>query len=292
MNYPTPSDAANATRMISGSSAGEHVILDATKFVDLGRPRRIWAVGAIRARVAGLRLVHSKIIDRFLPGDRVVYLGTLTGFGEAARETYDELLEFRRAVMSIRGVIDGDLVYLRGAQEEMLHKLLQLQFAPDPPDVLAWMLEQGLAPTIRAYGGDVDDARSAARNGPVAITKWTNSLRAAIRHCPGHQPLFNAVRRAALIRPGALGHGVLFINANIDRSRSLLMQADAFWWGGARFHDADLPFDGFGRIVRGHDPRKSAVRIGEHVATVDAGGQVVACVLFGANGQALETITG
>jgi hypothetical protein len=276
--------------MTSGDSVGGLAVLDAGKFVDLGQPRRVWAVGAVRARVVGLRAVHAAIVQGFQPGDRVVYLGTLTGFGDSARETYDELLTFRRTIMALRGVIDGDLVYLRGAQEEMLHKLLQLQFAPDPPDVLAWMLDQGVAPTIRAYGSSLDEARIAARNGPVAITRWTNALRQAIRQSPGHQQLFNAIRRAAIIRPGPAGGGVLFVNANIDRSRPLTGQADAFWWGGARFHDADLPFDGFDRIVRGHDPRKSAVRIDEHVATIDASGATVACVLFAPDGHVLHIV--
>ena len=37
-----------------------------------------------------------------------------------------------------------DVAYLRGNQEEMWQKLLQLQFATDPRGVLKWMFEQGV----------------------------------------------------------------------------------------------------------------------------------------------------
>ena len=43
---------------------------------------------------------------------------------------------------------DAHFAYLRGSQEEMWHKVLQLQFAADPRGVLAWMLEQGLGTTL------------------------------------------------------------------------------------------------------------------------------------------------
>ena len=37
-----------------------------------------------------------------------------------------------------------DIVYLRGQQEEMWHRMLQIQFAPNPKEVLPWMLQQGV----------------------------------------------------------------------------------------------------------------------------------------------------
>ena len=66
----------------------------------------------------------------------------------------------------------------------MWQKLLQLQFAPNPKEVLPWMLQQGVGTTITAYGGDPARASSAAREGAVAITRWTNSLRAAMQTAP------------------------------------------------------------------------------------------------------------
>jgi serine/threonine protein phosphatase 1 len=35
----------------------------------------------------------------------------------------------------------------------MWQKLLQLQFAPNPGELLHWMVQAGMETTIRAYGG-------------------------------------------------------------------------------------------------------------------------------------------
>ena len=47
-----------------------------------------------------------------------------------------------------------DVVFLRGAQEEMFLKLLQLQTAPNPNEILLWMYEHGVNKTIDSYGLD------------------------------------------------------------------------------------------------------------------------------------------
>ena len=44
------------------------------------------------------------------------------------------------------------IVFLRGAQEEMFSKLLQLQLAPNPSEILEWMFEHGVNKTIKSYG--------------------------------------------------------------------------------------------------------------------------------------------
>ena len=36
-----------------------------------------------------------------------------------------------------------EIVFLRGAQEEMFSKLLQLQIAPNPVEIINWMLNMG-----------------------------------------------------------------------------------------------------------------------------------------------------
>ena len=45
----------------------------------------------------------------------------------------------------------------------MWHKLLRLQFAMAPLDVLDWMLERGLAAIIEAYGASIAEGRIACR---------------------------------------------------------------------------------------------------------------------------------
>ena len=36
------------------------------------------------------------------------------------------------------------IIFLRGAQEEMFLKLLQLQTAPNPIDIVKWMFDHGV----------------------------------------------------------------------------------------------------------------------------------------------------
>lgn len=111
--------------------------------------RRVWAVGAIHADAERLAALHGALTDRILPDDVIVYLGNYIGYGSAVPETIGELLRFRCAFLSRRPFVHaGDLVYLRGQQEEMWQKLLQLQFAVDPENVLLWMLERGVEPKI------------------------------------------------------------------------------------------------------------------------------------------------
>src|SRR5581483_7380064 len=125
------------------------------KFARLGRARRIWAVAAIHGEAARLARVHDFIGARFREGDRLVYLGNYFGHGEAVAATIDELLDFRRRILALPRVFACDVVFLRGAQEEMWQKLLQLQFAANPGEVLSWMVNAGIEPTLRAYGGEL-----------------------------------------------------------------------------------------------------------------------------------------
>ena len=108
----------------------------------------------------------------------------------------------------------------------MLQKLLQLQFAPNPGEVLAWMVEAGIGPTVRAYGGDLRQGFAATRGGPRTITRWTSTLRDAVNAAPGHTMLLSALRHAAFTEEG----GLLFVHAGVDPARPLTAQGDAFWW--------------------------------------------------------------
>ena len=105
----------------------------------------------------------------------------------------------------------------------MWHKLLQMQFAPNPREVLEWMLSQGVGQTITAYGGSIEDGRTAAKLGAVAMSRWTNHLRAKMREADGHERLMHVLRRAAYTRDGT----VLFVNAG-SRSAASLGAAEQF----------------------------------------------------------------
>lgn len=137
----------------------------------------------------------------------------------------DELFDFRRRVLGRPGGVACDVVFLRGAREEMWEKLLQLQFAPNPGEFLHWLVQAGMETTIRAYGGDLRQGFAACCDGVRAITRWTGALRNAMNATPGHTALFTALRHAAFTED----RGPLFVHAAIDPSRPLSEQRDAFW---------------------------------------------------------------
>lgn len=232
------------------------------------RARRVWAVGAIHADAERLAALHELLADRIGPGDAVVYLGNYIGVGPAGRETIDELLRFRCAFLARRPFVHAtDLVYLRGQQEEMWQKLLQLQFAVDPEDVLRWMLARGVDATLRVYGGGIPDAVSAARSGPIALARWAEALRGRMRQAPGHIALFNALYRTAWT---ALD-GAVFVHAGFDPARSFTDQTDGFWWEPAGFESHAARFGRFSRVIRGYDPSHAGYVETPVTVSVDGG---------------------
>lgn len=244
------------------------------------RAHRVWAIGAIHADAARLSGLHDTLADRILPNDSVAYLGNYIGHGEALHETLAELLTFRRAFLSRqRFVHPTDLVYLRGQQEEMWQKLLQLQFAVDPEKVLRWMLQQGVDATLAAYGGHAPEAVSAARSGPLALARWAETLRGRMRQAPGHIAFFNSLYRTAWISPG----DILFVHAGFDPGRPFVEQTDEFWWDTRGFESRTAAFDRFRRVVRGYDPRHGGVKETQFTVSLDGGcgfgGDLVAACL-------------
>lgn len=233
----------------------------------LERPVRVWAIAAIHGETMRLTALHDRLAERLHPGDRLVYLGNYLGYGQDVAGTVEELLAFRRDVLTMPGIEPWDVVYLRGAQEEMWHKLLQLQFAPAPRQALGWMLEHGLGATLAAYGASPEIARQRALEGAVAITRWTNQLRAAMHKRAGHDELMAALRRYAVTDNGRL----LFVHAGIDPHRPLSEQGDTFWWGSGYMASMSQPFAGFAKIVRGFDRQGGGRRIGEYDICIDGG---------------------
>ncbi|MGK9234689.1 hypothetical protein KXS07_18030 [Inquilinus limosus] len=262
---------------------------DSEKFARLGRPKRIWAVGAVHGEVDRLAVLHDHVAARFQPGDRLVYLGNLIGRSDRLHILVDEVLSMRRALIARPGVLAEDVVFLRGAQEEMWQKMLQLQFAPNPQDVLRWMLAQGVDGTLRAYGGRPEEGLAAAREGAVRLTRWTNGLREAIRAAPGHNALYAALRRAAYTEDD----GILFVSAGLDPSRPLAAQGDAFWWSAPAFAALQEPYAGFRRLIRGYDPAGGGLRLDGPAVTLDSGcgrGGRLAAGLFDPDGTLAEIV--
>jgi serine/threonine protein phosphatase 1 len=264
---------------------------DSDIFGRLRRSRRIWAVAAIHGERARLETLHNRLATRIEKGDRLVYLGGYLGHGPDIAGTLDELLAFRRLFLSQRHAFAGDIAFLRGSQEEMWQKLLQLQFAPNPREVLQWMLDRGVAATLASYGVDARQGLAAARDGALAITRWTAGLRTALDARPGHRQLLTQLKRAALVDEGSL----LFVHAGIDPGKPLDLQGDVLWWGGGGFLELDAPYAGFHRVVRGHDRRHGGLVESPFAASIDGGsgfGGPLLAACFALDGTVLEALEG
>lgn len=296
------------------------------RFASLRLTGRLWVFGAIHGNYTGLCRLHDHLYDAFEPGDRLVYTGNMVGRGGATLQTLSEILSMRRSLLAKHGVFAADLVYLRGAQEEMWNKLLQLQFAPDPRNVLRWMLDNGIAPVLEAYGGSVTVAEQASREGAVQLTKWTGTLQEALRAQPGHRELLSALKRAALSRrplkakaeqtpppqhQGALAlalepspsqagrettlEGPLCVSAGVDHRRPLAAQGDSFWWGTDRFDLLGAPVEGYHPIIRGFNPDGPSLSASPFAVTIDGGSGRGGKLLLGRftpNGTVEEVLEG
>jgi hypothetical protein len=267
------------------------------RFASLGAPNRIFAIPSIHGDLQKLNVIHENIFSQFKPGDRIIYLGNYTGFGNHSCQTIDSILTFRRFLLSMPGVHPLDFVYLRGTQEEMWQKLMQLQFAPNPIQILEWMLDQGIAQTMESYGLDVNEVQRVAREGIIRLSKWTEKARQTVYMQPGHDIFGSQLKRAAYTDCSMKVTGtcapLLFVNAGIDYTRALEDQGDRFWWGDTNFKSMRMPYGHYNRVVRGFDPNNGGVDINDVTATLDnncgRGGNLV-CAQFSSDGEILGMI--
>ena len=264
------------------------------KFVDLGRPRRIWAVAAIHGNRERLMTLHDHLAIRFNVRDRLVYMGNYLGVGAFDNHAVlEELLAFRSALLAKSGMDPQDIVHLRGPAEEAWQRLLRLQFAPSPSLALDKYIEAGAEAYLRLYGISLNDTKSVARAGSVAITRWTNQLRVLQRQTLGHEALVCSLRRAAVTSQKDDGAGrVLFVPAGYDMSRPLEDQNDNLWFGSSSFYIAAEKAR-FARIVRGFDPTRGGINTDGVAVTLDGGcgrGGPLVCGCFNEAGALLEII--
>ncbi|MDG1707401.1 MAG: hypothetical protein P8H03_01495, partial [Emcibacteraceae bacterium] len=223
--------------------------LDNNRYGILSNATRVWAVGSIHGELSQAKSVHKKLVSKFRRGDKLVYMGNYFGNSDQNKDTFDEILNTRRKIMSLPELfMPEDFVYLRGAREEMFFKLLQLQYAPNPVEVMDWLLGHGISYSLEAYQENEKTARSIARQGTVALTKWTNGIRRKIQMCPGHVELTSCLKRACMTEDGHL----LFVHASIDPSRPLTMQKDQFWWDSGKFDQLENKFSDFLKVIRGY----------------------------------------
>lgn len=262
------------------------------RFSALGAPNTIWAISSVHADIDRLIDIHSAVFDRFRPGDRLLYLGNYTGFGLHSRETIDELLTFRRLILAQPGMKPDDIVYIRGAQEDMWQRLLQLQFDRHPVETLLWMMGNGMGNTMQSYGICPHDGITAAKEGIMSLTRWTNNIRATLRHNPGHDCFMTQSRRAAYTHCEDR-YPLLFVNAGLDPRRTLEEQDDNLCWAYEAFETITDRYDPFEKVVRGFDPNHQGVMLNCVTATLDGGcgfGGPLVCAGMTGEGEIFELI--
>ena len=150
-------------------------------------------------------------------------------------------------------LIPEKIIFLRGAQEEMFLKLLQLQTAPNPHDIVKWMFEHGVDATIKSYGFNIEELLQVSMQGTMPISKWTSRLNSPLLSQPGHNQYFSNLKHAAYTNTKK----ILFLNRGVDISRPLSAQNDCFWWGYQNFSLINKPYSTFKRIVRGYQSNEN-----------------------------------
>ena len=262
---------------------------DRERFVRLRAGRPIWAIPSVHGQLDRLNHLHEQLSRRIEIGDVVVYLGNYFGYGAQGVDTIDALLRMRVWLLARPYAMACDVAFLRGAQEEMWGKLLQLHFAPNPRDVLNWMMNRGVEATLAGYGGDPSIGRSAANEGPVALSRWTQGLRQAMSARPGHTAFMTGLRRAAYTQE----RGLLFVHAGVDPARPLERQGDSFWWAARAFEAIGTPYDSFALLTRGFDPGHRGVVRTDCTLSIDAGcgrGGALIALRLGLDGEELDRI--
>ena len=239
-----------------------------SNFVEFNSAKRIWAIGSIHSKFESLNSIKKHIISNFNLGDKLVFLGNVIGLGIKSKETITSILDLRFKLMAKHNLKSDEIVFLRGAQEEMFLKLMQLQTAPHPVDIVSWMFEHGVDKTIESYGFSRKEVEDISSQGTLLISKWTSKLNLAVSKINGHKNYFSNLKHAAFSN----SKKILFVNRGVDITRPLSAQNDCFWWGFQNFSKINQPYGTFHRIVRGYQSK--------HLNDLENIKQKTVCTLF------------
>ena len=239
-----------------------------SNFVELKKSSKLWAIGSIHSNLNSFNSIKKFIINNFEISDKLIFLGNIIGLGDSPKETLSSVIDLRFNLMSKFKLKPTSIVFLRGAQEEMFSKLLQLHLAPNPTEIVEWMFEHGVNQTIKSYGFSEDEVKSISSSGTMKISKWTANLNKAVQMNPGHTQYFLNLKHAAYSHTKK----ILFVNRGVDITRPISAQNDCFWWGFQNFSRIQQPYKSFLRIVRGYES--------EHLNNVEISKNNVVCTLF------------
>ena len=239
-----------------------------SNFVELKKSNKIWAIGSIHSNLKSFTSIKEYLLKNFEANDKLIFLGNVIGLGKNSKETLTSVIDLRFKLMSKFTLKPQSIVFLRGAQEEMFSKLLQLQLAPNPSEVVEWMFDHGVNETIKSYGFTEKEVKNISSSGTINISKWTTILNKVLNKNPGHTQYFLNLKHAAYSNTKK----ILFVNRGVDMTRPLSAQNDCFWWGFQNFSLIDKPYKTFSRIVRGYES--------EHLNKQEISNNNVVCTLF------------
>ncbi len=239
-----------------------------SNFVELKKSSKIWAIGSIHSNLKSFSSIKKYILKNFEETDKLIFLGNVIGLGDNSKETLTSVIDLRFNLMSKFKLKPESIVFLRGAQEEMFTKLLQLQLAPNPAEIIEWMFDHGVNKTISSYGFSVNELKNIASSGTMNISKFTSNLNKVVQNNPGHTQYFLNLKHAAYSHTKK----ILFVNRGVDITRPLSAQNDCFWWGFQNFSRIQNPYKTFLKIVRGYES--------EHLNKLEISKDSVICTLF------------
>ncbi len=261
-----------------------------SNFVELKKSDKIWAIGSIHSNLKSFTSIKEFLLKNFEENDKLIFLGNVIGLGNNSKETLSSVIDLRFSLMSKFTLKPDSIVFLRGAQEEMFSKLLQLQLAPNPNEVIEWMFDHGVNETIKSYGFLEKEVKNIASSGTINITKWTTTLNKVLNKNPGHTQYFLNLKHAAYSNTKK----ILFVNRGVDITRPLSAQNDCFWWGFQNFSSINRPYKTFLRIVRGYESEhfnKKEISKNNVVCTLfkqPLSNKSVLCGIFSENGEILD----
>ena len=241
---------------------------NSSNFSEITDANKVWAIGSLHSSLDSFYSIKKYILSNFESGDKLIFLGNVIGFGNQSKEIVNEVLKLRFKLMAKHKLQNNDIVFLRGAQEEMFSKLLQLHIAPNPIEILDWIFSHGVDQTLISYGFNPDEFRNIATQGTIQINKLTTKLNNEILSNSGHKEFFSNLKHAAYTHT----KDMLFVNRGVDISRPLSAQNDCFWWGYQNFSQINKPYFSFKRIVRGYQSN--------HHNDIENSKSKVLCTLF------------
>lgn len=259
---------------------------------NIGSPNRLWVIPSIHADVERLMALHDAIYSRFELGDRILYLGNYTGYGETSLPTIEEIFLFRRLILSIQGVTPSDIIYLRGAQEDMMAQLMQLHYAPNPQETLLWMLGNGMGATLNGFGLSPHDAIMASREGILSLTRYLGKLQQCLRNIPGYYKFTHSQHRAVYTEHEGR-FPLLFVHSGLDPVQPIEVQSETLTWNAEGFETMEDLYAPFDKVVRGYDPKHKGLNLNCIKATLDDGcgfGGQLTCASMQANGEINELL--